>query len=100
MFNLTQINATNPQILIKSTSEVLLNGWLEEMILVFILLIAYMAFYFASQSNTKALVYSTFSVMIFSLLFLALQWITGTTFFIFVAIYGLSIVVAHNTPYG
>ena len=94
MYNLTLINATNPQILIKTTSEVLVNGMLEETLLFFLLILIFTVFYSTSYEVNKALVRSTFSVMILALISMGLDWINGYFFFLFVVAYALSLFMA------
>lgn len=98
MYNLSKINGTDPQILIKTVSDVLLNGMLEETILVFLLFVALISFYFVTGSIVQALVRSSFAIMVLSLFCLWLGWISGWTFFIFVAVYALSLLIGYLVP--
>lgn len=94
MYNLTKINGTNPAVLVKSVSDTLLSSMMEEIILVFFLIVAFAAFYYLTRDFAASITRAAFAIMIFALFFVWLEWITGWTFFVFVAIYAISLLIA------
>lgn len=97
MYNMSLVNFTNPQLMVKSTSDILCMGILEESMHIVIFFILYGSMLIAQQPQSKALVYSTMFAAILSVLMLSMQWVNGYYVFVWWAMYAVSLLVAWMT---
>ena len=99
-WNLTNIatNATSVHGFITGVNEELMFGWLGILFLVALAIIMYTSFIFVTGQDTKKSVMATsFIIAVLSVLFMALNWINQTAFFIFIVGAAVSIAFTYKT---
>lgn len=95
IYNITQINATTPQLFIKTTSDILLNGMLEEVLLIVLFFVFFIMFYTATKDYIRAMASSGFITVLLAFFAVLLEWISGWAFFIALAVYAIMLIIAY-----
>jgi len=99
LYNLTMIagNTTGIVPIMQKVNEELMFGWYGMGMLIVIGIILFMAFMFSTNEPKKAILGTSFSVFVLSILFRALDLVGDLTPFIALSIVALSVAFAYSS---